>query len=550
LLWQRLGNRRCAILAISLEHCGRAIVTSDTNLAAHEPLDVAVVGCGIAGLYAASRLLEEKAVSPSGIALFEAGDRAGGRIKSFNFPQAVSPRVDLGAMMFSPRSHRRVARLIRKLGITTEKLATQSGSSPLEFRGRHLLQREVHQYALHPLFPFGVRRRDQTKGPLKLLREAANRIVGDIRSVSPSDWHRLHSHESFKARPLRNWGTYEALSLVLAPEQFAFLEARVGFSMYTRAPSLLNALAMIADLLEMGGQFETIPGGMEALAAGVVESLARFGCRPLLGMKLDAIDLPNSDGDRDGDPILLRFKSADGGEREISANRVILALPRRAIELIEAFPARERIRALLSAVEPWPFGKALLLYETQWWRENGISSGFALSDRSIGQVWYFGGSTRAASLGHGVLVSIFDGYRVADWRRLASGGEAAGQGLTLFDQDHPCTKALHAEIKRLHEPLDVERIPRPIGAALQDWNTDPFGGATHVWARGIDRHSVASDMLQPIPEARLYVCGEAWSHRQGWIEGALETADALLERHFGLPQPADDQAARSMEMAV
>jgi monoamine oxidase len=518
-------------------------VTNDTNLPAHEPLDVAIVGCGIAGLYAAMRLIEKKTVAPSGIALFEASDRTGGRIRSFTFPQIVSPRIDLGAMMFAPRSHRRVARLIRKLEIATEQLSTDSHANPMELRGRHLLLRQVHTFALHPLFPFGVNRRDQAKGPLKLLRDAANRIVPEIRAIPPAGWEHLHKGEAFKARPLRNWGTYEALSLVLGPEELAFLEARVGVSMYTRAPSLLNALAMIANLFEDGGWYETVPGGMEALVTAMRNQLDRSGCRPRLGRALEAVELP----ERDGDPIRLRFKSPGGAAQETSAHRVILALPRRAIELIETFPARERFTRLLSSVEPWAYGKAALLYETQWWREKGIGPGYALSDRSIGQVRYFAGRAGSTGRGHGVLVATFDGYRVADWRRLASGGEPGGQGLTLFHEDHPCTKALHSEIKRLHEPLNLERIPQPIGAVLQDWTADPFAGAMHVWARGVDSHSAAIKMLQPIPDAKLFVCGEAWSHRQGWIEGALETTDALLERHFGLGDTVEDQTVRIAE---
>ena len=39
-------------------------------------------------------------------------------------------------------------------------------------------------------------------------------------------------------------------------------------------------------------------------------------------------------------------------------------------------------------------------------------------------------------------------------------------------------------------------------------------------------------MQRPIPDISLHVCGEAWSTQQGWVEGALETADAVLERQL------------------
>jgi hypothetical protein len=36
----------------------------------------------------------------------------------------------------------------------------------------------------------------------------------------------------------------------------------------------------------------------------------------------------------------------------------------------------------------------------------------------------------------------------------------------------------------------------------------------------------------------VFVCGEAYSHQQGWVVGALRTADEMLQRHFKLGAPA------------
>lgn len=40
----------------------------------------------------------------------------------------------------------------------------------------------------------------------------------------------------------------------------------------------------------------------------------------------------------------------------------------------------------------------------------------------------------------------------------------------------------------------------------------------------------------PIPDVNLYICGEAYSSNQGWIEGAVNTAEKLLQDHFNLPR--------------
>jgi hypothetical protein len=36
----------------------------------------------------------------------------------------------------------------------------------------------------------------------------------------------------------------------------------------------------------------------------------------------------------------------------------------------------------------------------------------------------------------------------------------------------------------------------------------------------------------------VYICGEAYSHQQGWVEGALATTESMLQKHLGLAPPA------------
>jgi monoamine oxidase len=51
----------------------------------------------------------------------------------------------------------------------------------------------------------------------------------------------------------------------------------------------------------------------------------------------------------------------------------------------------------------------------------------------------------------------------------------------------------------------------------------------------VDSNAVMEYMRRPFKDAPLYVCGEAWSRQQGWVEGALETADLVLEKTLHLP---------------
>jgi monoamine oxidase len=44
-------------------------------------------------------------------------------------------------------------------------------------------------------------------------------------------------------------------------------------------------------------------------------------------------------------------------------------------------------------------------------------------------------------------------------------------------------------------------------------------------------------MLKPVDQEDVFICGEAYSIGQGWVEGALTTAEQMLEKHFGLRRP-------------
>jgi predicted NAD/FAD-binding protein len=98
--------------------------------------DVAVVGLGVAGLAAALRLVEDRLVSPDRVALFEAADRIGGRLRTVTFPEAPGLALDTGAMLLWPSSHRRVAALASRLGVATVPLTTQAPENPIVLRGR------------------------------------------------------------------------------------------------------------------------------------------------------------------------------------------------------------------------------------------------------------------------------------------------------------------------------------------------------------------------------------------------------------------------------
>jgi monoamine oxidase len=83
-----------------------------------------------------------------------------------------------------------------------------------------------------------------------------------------------------------------------------------------------------------------------------------------------------------------------------------------------------------------------------------------------------------------------------------------------------------------------------VAYGIRDWSAEPFGGAAHVWRPGFsaadpdEEGHVWKDPLFAFPLrergnsracfANVHICGEAYSGHQGFIEGALRTAEQAV----------------------
>jgi monoamine oxidase len=77
-------------------------------------------------------------------------------------------------------------------------------------------------------------------------------------------------------------------------------------------------------------------------------------------------------------------------------------------------------------------------------------------------------------------------------------------------------------------------IPDVVDASFMDWGDDPFGGGWNSWNIGVESWKVKEKILNPVKGAPVYICGEAYSDAQGWVEGALQTADMMLKEYFDI----------------
>ena len=79
---------------------------------------------------------------------------------------------------------------------------------------------------------------------------------------------------------------------------------------------------------------------------------------------------------------------------------------------------------------------------------------------------------------------------------------------------------VHDELRALFPERD---IPDPQYFKMHLW---PDGA--YYWRAGSDSRVLSKKLVQPIDGVPLYTCGEGFSMKQAWMEGALETADDVL----------------------
>ena len=93
----------------------------------------------------------------------------------------------------------------------------------------------------------------------------------------------------------------------------------------------------------------------------------------------------------------------------------------------------------------------------------------------------------------------------------------------------------HRQVEEV--PRTAERYRCPTLPFITPGTRIPYGGGWHEWKAGYRLDEIMCRMRKPVRGQDIFIVGEAYSFGQGWVEGALDTAESTLEEFFGLPQP-------------
>ncbi len=512
--------------------------------------DAVVIGGGVAGLYSAWRLQQAGSAEGRRVILFEGSNRIGGRLLSVTPPGMPQVRAELGGMRF-PVSHRIVQALVTHQGLATQPFETDQSGNIAFLRGRNLRTSDLSDpdklpYSLSPREQAGVRSCMTALVARDCLAEVLSEP--DV-GLDLATWQSHARSGRYADQMLRDLTMRDVFSRTVGNDAFQFAQDASGYdSIY----STWNAADGFPWKLSGYGKsvdYRCLVQGYEALPLAIAERFKAAGGDIRMAHQLDSFDRVVLD---DGTEAIELQLTANGCPVTVLARKLVLALPRRSLELLAPTgamlgPEQPEVRRLIESVQPVPLSKLVLCYRQRWWEALGIKQGRSVTDLPIRQCYYWGGGDGSDA---GFILIYNDGLdasALADLRSDPQHYPSTG----AHDQewnDYPAPAALveeaHRQLLAMHG-LDEHPDLLPYAAAYRDWQADPYGGGANFWPRNVNSDEVAKRILQPVSGLAAYICGEAYSHAQGWVEGALATAEKVLQQHLGLRAP--DYLASAVE---
>lgn len=586
---------------------------------AQEVYDVIVVGGGVSGLYTAWRILtgtpsKEYASPGKRIKVLELSKRTGGRLLTWRpFPNETALHGELGGMRFFEQQEL-VWSLIQHFVDTKDLrppvkffVSDPNGNNLTYLRQRILKSADLTNPDKVPyLLDASSRYADPGSIVAAIIQWllVANRATiarilnGRTRPTTWEEWDKVKPSLEYNGRRLWDIGFWNLLSDLLSPEGYNFVTDGFGYYSLTNNWNAAEAMQSVYLDFTQNPDYQTMVEGYDYLPGLIKKKVLEAGGKDtvLLDHAVTRIDRESNND------FVLYIR----GREPMRAKQVVLAMPRRSLELLDetsfwnwdkalgAHPSR-RLVDYIQSVNPYPAFKLFLAYDTPWWRQPPVSiaAGRSVSDLPIRQTYYFppvpdkfdppksGGPLLN---GPALLMASYDDLgAVSYWRSLEAARdlkpgihakmELATKARHLTSeapaspyQQHvaevnramaeepgfypaPPEMVRHAQeqLQYLHfnQPLpgpmsDPNGAPGDLLAAYKDWGHDPYGGGWNFWAPGVDVEGVMKGIRRPFTDVDLYIVGEAYSGSQGWVEGAITTAEHVLRDYFHL-NPADWQ---------
>ncbi|MGB3079291.1 MAG: FAD-dependent oxidoreductase [Saprospiraceae bacterium] len=547
--------------------------------------EVAIVGAGTSGLYSAYRLTTQNGnhlpLPASQVQIFEMSDRIGGRLHSVKLP-GMNVIGELGGMRYMS-SHEIVATLIEKIfkneithidfpmGDSGNLIAylrkqrlkinawTEAQQKGKKLKTRYILNKKDLGFSADQLFNRIVY--EVLVADPWFTKNYGDKVTNPSKyeytfTLTSRDWDIVKPNLTYQfkgpyyGKKVYEIGFWNLIKDRISQEGYNFLADAGGYYSNTINWNAAEAFPyMVGDFSNAGSQYKTIEGGFDKIAYALADAyLKNDGANIWSENKLITFGYSSPEKKYRYELTFINLPSKT--KWKVNANKIILAMPYRSLELLDQYNfffdlnAQLKLQSMMDAVIMEPSYKILMGFEYPWWRTLGEKYGHSITDLPMRQCYYFGTDP---SNGHSLMLGSYnDMSTVTFWEGLAKHPQlfkakqtsiATHDDLNQYADVQATQIMVNEAMHQLRELHGLRKIPDPYITWFKDWTLDPFGGGYHAWKAGYVVKEVMEYMRKPMPTENVFICGEAYSAQQGWVEGALCVAERMLQDHFKLAWP-------------
>ena len=409
---------------------------------------------------------------------------------------------------------------------------------------------------------------------------------------TPKFWQDFRLECQWNNVKLKDWSLWNLLTeMGYSNECITLLYRLSGFNgTYLSQMNAGEAYQLLEDF-PADPQFKTLENGFSTLPNALVKAIGKE--RIFLKTHLESID--KTEGE---EGYTLKYTTVDINNSQrtgtVQAGKVILCLPRLALEKLFIHSnalnklsgdTSEKLWDTLQTTTNQALLKINLYYDKAWWGNNisgrpPVAFGPSFSDLPLGSVYPFYSidqETFAAleyedwlnqhgqevpdhlkekleridnkKYGLPAALTIYCDYlNINFWKALQHNGPLFTSPMQEeFNEKKPQTlyaasQAVVREATKFFQALyNTHYVPQPTLTSARIWDgstrfddepSEQFGYGVHQWGLHADDKQVMADLVEPLEN--LYTCGEAYSDYQGWVEGALRSADLVLAKGFNM----------------
>lgn len=548
-------------------------------------VDVAIVGAGVSGVYSGWRLLAgdyATGARPRSVAIFDMLDRIGGRLQSVVLP-GMEIAGELGGMRYLTSQEIVTTLIEQEFKLNACEFPMGDPATHFFYMRRQRFKADAWQNAQNAGDKFRTRYFMDDDDVGFSADQLFNKIIYDVLMSDPwfvqnygskmshpdpwtyninltsQDWDAVKPvvRYNFPGSPydgmrINEFGFWNLIEDQVGSEGYEFLSVAGGYYSNTinwnAAESMPN---MVGDFTGGTVSYKTIDGGYDQIAFALAQAFVAQPGSAMYGRS----ELVTFDKMPAGSTRRYRLVFDNNGVgRQVFADSIILAMPRRSLELLDqenfffSPQMHPQLQEAMASTIIQPSFKLLMGFEYPWWKQDfGATAGESITDLPMRQCYYFGTDPDDS---HSLFLASYNDMRtVPFWAVLEGHPELfeprATEKAALAELDSlrtvQATRVMVDEamkqVRELHG-MGPDQIPDPYVTWFKDWSEDPFGGGYHAWDARVDVENVMKYMRKPSPYEQIHVCGEAYSDQQGWVEGAFCVAEHMLQDYYGLAWPS------------